>query len=180
MKLISLLIFLVPMLASAAYKTPADVRFLLNQGYGSGVQLGDHLMDKSTHILNAEWDYSVAGGASGSISLRDADGKAAVLPDNAIVTNCIIDVVTAPTSGSSPGPTIALSTGESAGDLKAAAARSTYTGLMACIPVGSAATSIKLTAARTPVIVLTTASTTTTHSLTAGKINVFLQYLLGE
>jgi hypothetical protein len=51
---------------------------------------------------------------------------------------------------------------------------------MACVPVGSAATSIKLTANRTPTITITTASTTATHSLTAGKINVFIQYLLSD
>lgn len=180
MKTFLAILFLAPMLASAAFKTPAEVKFLMNQGYGSAAQLGTHVTDKKVHILKAQWDYSQVGGASGSISLRDVDNKAAVLPDNAIITDCIIDVITAPTSsGGAPGPTVALSTGQSAGDLKAAAAYSGYTGLMACIPVGTAATSIKLTANRTPTITITTGSITATHSLTGGKIDVLIQYLLG-
>jgi len=177
--IILILMLLIPSLGLAAFKKPAEVKFLMNEGYGAKAQLGTHINEKKVHILRGQWDYSVAGGASGSISLKDVDGKAAVLPDNAIISDCVIDVLTAPVS-SGGYPTVAFSTGQVAADLKAASILSAYSGLVACIPVGSAATSIKLTADRTPTIAITTVSTTATHSLTAGKINVMIQYILGE
>lgn len=175
---LTLLLALVPVLSFAAFKTPAETRFLMNQGYGSTVQLGSQLIDKKVHTLKAQYDFANLGGTSGSKNLLDVDGKAAKLPDNAIVVDCLIDVITAPTS--TGVPTLAISTGESAADIKAATALGSYTGLVACIPVGSAATSIKMTAERTPTITVTTVSVNADGTLTAGKLNVLIQYLLSD
>lgn len=176
------LVALLPSIAHGEFKSLSDTKFILNHSPdGAGVQLGTQVTDKKVHILRAQYSYAVVGGSSGAINLRDVDNLAAKIPNGAIVTDCIIDVVTAPTSsGPNQGPTLAFSTGQGAGDLKVAAVYGGYSGLMACVPVGSAATSIKMTAKRTPTITITTASTTTTHALTAGKINVFIQYLLSE
>lgn len=177
-KYLLLALALIPVTGFSALPSPGESEFLLNQGYGASTQLGTQVVSKKVHVLRGQWSYAVAGGASGSLSLRDVDGKAAVIPDNAIVQDCVIDVITAPTS--SAYPTVAFSTGQSAGDLKTATAIASVSGLMACVPVGSAATSIKMTADRTPTITITTVSVTATHSLTAGKIDVFIKYILGE
>lgn len=164
--------------ANAAYPSPQDTAFLMNQGYGSTVQLGTQIVDKKVHILRAQYDYAVDGGLSGSYTLKDLDGKAAVLPDNAIVVDCLIDVITAMTS--SAFPKVAFGTGQSSTDLKASNFLNAYSGLTACTPVGSAATSIKMTAQRNPTITVTTASTTVAHSVLAGKVNVLIWWILGE
>lgn len=177
-KLLALALLVAPIVGWAAYKTPAETEFLLNKGYGRETQLGTQLAKKKVHTLQAQYDYSVVGGSSGSITLKDLDGKDNVVPDNAIIKDCIIDVITAPTS--SAFPTLAFSTGQTEGDIKAAAAIATYSGLMTCIPIGTATRSIKMTADRAITMSITTTSTTATHSLTAGKINVYIDYILGE
>lgn len=175
--MLALLVLVLPLSSFAALKTPAETRFILNHGYGSSVQLGSQLIDKKLHVMKAQYDFASEGGTSGSHTLKDVDGKNAVLPDNAVIVDCLVDVVTAPTS--SEFPKISLGSGESSTDLKAASILSAYSGLVACVPVGSAATSIKLTANRNPVMTVVTTSTTA-PALTAGKINVFLQYLLSD
>lgn len=168
-----LLALVVPTLVQAEYKKPAEVRDILNQGYGATTQLGTQLVDKKTQVLKAQYSYAASGGAVGEVSLLDTDGKPAKLPDNAVIKNCLIDVVTAPSSTSSAA-TIALGTGLSATDLKAATAIASYSGLVACVPVGSAATSIKMTDEHT------VKATIAAHPLTAGIINVFIEYFVSE
>lgn len=137
-------------------------------------RLGNLLVDKKEHVLRAVYDFSVLGGAVGALTLRDASdlAVAAKLPKGAIVRNCAIDVITAPTSGGAA--TIALGTGAAANDLKAATAIASYTGLVACVPVGTVATAIKLTADQTM------SATVATAALTAGKIYVVVQYELSD
>ena len=176
-KLISILALFLPLLAQAESKVPADVRFLLNQGYGAETQLGTQTIDKKVQVLKAVYDYSVlSGSANAVLSLKDTDGKDAVIPANALITDCVIDVVTAPQSLSS-SLTISLGTGVAATnvDLKAATVIGSYTGQVACIPVGSAATMIKVASASTPKL-----SVGSQGDLTAGKINVLLQWILSE
>jgi hypothetical protein len=55
-----------------------------------------------------------------------------------------------------------------------ATAFSAYTGLVAGVPVGTAATAIKLTADVKPTITIATAA------LTAGKLNVHIKYQISE
>lgn len=152
-----------------------DKEFRLNQFGPQGsteAQVGTALIKEKSHILKASYDFAKQGGLQGTISLLVEDGKPAKLPSRAIVKDVLIDVLTAPTSGGAA--TIALSTGQAANDLKAATAIASYTGIVAGVPVGSAATSIKLTADRTPNMVVATAD------LTAGKFNVLIEYFFSD
>lgn len=149
--------------------------FDLNRASPGAMQkhaLGSLVTEQKVWTLKAVYDFSKLGGAIGTVVLKGPDGLNAVLPKGAVIRDCLIDVVTAPTSGGSA--TIALGTGQSGTDLKSATAIASYTGLVACVPVGTAATAIKLTADRSPTATIATAA------LTAGKINVFIDYTLSE
>lgn len=108
-------------------------------------RLGDKVVNETVHVLRATYSYAVQGGAStATITLLDVStGKAAKLPKGAIVRDCIIDTISALTSGAAA--TVALGSGLSTSDLKTATSYASYTGLVACTPVGSAATAIKMT-----------------------------------
>jgi hypothetical protein len=135
-------------------------------------QLGSVLLKSQTLDLKLQYDFSKQGGVVGSIPLLNPlNGFQGTMPLNAVIVGCLIDVITAPTGG---GASIAITSGQTAADLKAATAVASYTGLVACIPVGSAATSIKLTADRLPAIVVSGGA------LTAGKFNVHIQYFMSE
>lgn len=148
----------------------------LNQGVpnGAAARLGDKVVFKTTHTFRAYWDFAVHGGATtATFTLKDAiSGDSAVLPKGAIVRDCLLDVVTQPSP--TAGASWAISTGQSAGDLKAATASSALTGLVACVPVGSAATAIKLTADRTMTAILTG------NPVTSGKFYVLVTYELSD
>lgn len=166
-------------LNSAHAKTRArelGAQFGLNQASPQQMydhRLGDRIVNETVQVLRAKYDFSIQGGALAAINLIDAStGAVAQLPKGAIIRDCIIDVVTAPTSGGAA--TIALGTGQAATDLKAATAIASYTALVACVPVGSAATAIKLTADRTMTL------TPATAALTAGKIYVIVKYELSD
>lgn len=181
MKLFLLLAMLLTPLQGFSARSAADVRFLLNHGYGAVPQLGMWEIDKKEQVFHGQWSYARDGGASGSITLKDVDGKAGSLPAGAIVTDCILDVLVAPLSGNTYYPKIAIGTGATTQDLKLVTTTASYTvSEMACIPVGSAATAIKLAAAVTPVLYAATVSVVPTASLTAGKIDVFIKYLIGN
>lgn len=135
-------------------------------------QLGTIVIKDQVRILKATYDFSVLGGAVGTVNLKGPDGKNVVLPNKALVVGCFIDVLTAGTTSASG--TIAISTGQTAADIKAALAAASYTGIVACIPIGTAATAIKLTADRTMT------ATIATGAITAGKFNVIVQYVLSE
>lgn len=160
---------------AAGLPQPVDVRNLANYGGGGNlrkIQLGTQLVDKKVQVMKALYSYAVQGGSTAaSVNLKDVDGKDAVLPDNAVITKVIFDVLTAPTSTGSA--TIAFGA-NSTTDLKAATAIASYTGLVAGIPVGTAGTSVKTTAQRTLTATIGTAD------LTAGKINVFVEYYISD
>jgi hypothetical protein len=138
----------------------------------SRYQLGTKLIKGNEFSKKCVYDFSKQGGAISTLSLLDELGKACVLPNKAIIRDVLIDVVTAPTSGGSA--TIAVGSGAATNDLKAATAIASYTGLVAGIPVGTAATAIKLSADKTPSVTIATAT------LTAGKLNVHIKYQLSE
>lgn len=135
-------------------------------------QVGTKVMKQREYSVKCVYDFSVDGGALGAHTLKDEQGKACVLPNKAIVRDVLIDVLTAPTSGG--GATLALGAGVSAVNFKAAAAIAGYTGLVAGLPVGSAATAIKLAADQSPI------ATVAVAALTAGKFNVHILYQLSE
>jgi hypothetical protein len=107
-----------------------------------------------------EWDFARDGGAVGSIPFRGPK-----IPNGFRVTNTFIEVLTGVTGGTSAEIGISMNT---TGDLKASAVLTAYAsaGVVAGIPVGTAATAVKATAARTPTLDVTVAA------LTAGKIRL--------
>lgn len=153
--------------------TGADVINLLNKMNATAqkTQLGSLLSGIPVKLV-ATYDFAVSGGAISTIHLKDANGDTLSIPTNAVVLSAHVDVVTAPTSAGSA--TIALKI-QSAGDLKAATAfDNAYfgTGLHATTLDGAAANMIKTTAARNVDIVIAAAA------LTAGKINVIVEYIV--
>lgn len=167
---------------------------MLSFNHGSGwqnYQVGTKIIGQQVRDLKVTYDFTVLGGA---ISTKLPIGIAATagnpgekpsqtssaggarlspaLPKSAIVIGCYVDVITTPTSAGSA--TIAISTGQAAADLMTATAKASFTGIMACIPTGSAASSIKLTADSQPYIAIATAA------LTAGKFNVHILYALSD
>lgn len=135
-------------------------------------RLGTTIIKHQVRMIKAIYDFSVLGGAVSTVNLKGIDGQNVILPKNAIVTDCLIDVITAGTTSASG--TMAIGTGQSTNDLKAALAAASYTGVLACVPVGTAATAIKMTADRT------VTGTIATGALTAGKWNVLIQYVISE
>lgn len=174
--LISLIAVLMAGTAHAASLADTSAaEFAINHGnvgsFGK-LQLGTSLEKSQEHSLKCVYDFTKQGGAVSTINLLDPLGKACVLPNKAIIRDVLIDVVTNPTSGGLA--TLAVGSGVSTVDLLAATAKASVTGLMAGIPVGSAATAIKLTADHTPTVTIGTAA------LTAGKLNVHIKYQISE
>lgn len=173
---VALFISMLPTLVSAASltETLASEKGLntASPNMMAKYKLGSLVTKGKVHVATAKYDFAVQGGAIGTVNLVGGNGKPVVLPNKAIVVDCIIDVVTPATTSASG--TIALSTGQGAADLKAALAAASYTGRVACVPVGTAATAIKLTADRTMT------ATIATGAITAGKFGVIVQYVMGE
>jgi len=119
----------------------------------------------------ATYDFAVNGGAIGDISLTTK------IPDNAIIWDSFIDVVTTLTSATDAA-TVAIKT-QAANDIVSAIAISDVgnpwdAGVHAGIPVGTAAAAIKMTAER-----IVTA-TVAVEALTAGKFHVGLLYAVTD
>lgn len=122
-------------------------------------------------MAKATYDFEVDGGAIGAI------GLGVTIPDNAVITRAWVDVITTLTSATDAA-TIALHA-NAANDLVSAIAISDVSnpwdaGLQEGIPVDSAATAIKLTAARE----LT--ATVAVEALTAGKFVLMVEYMITE
>jgi hypothetical protein len=120
------LILMLPMIANAAFPRGEAIRDELNATpYGEHVQLGTQLQSKKEHVLQAYYDFNRQGGAVGTIDLLDAkDMKKAVIPAGAILTGCLIHVLTAPTSSGST--TLGFSTGDRLEDIKDNTAKATF------------------------------------------------------
>lgn len=183
MKFLVLILSLFTMSLASAAGLSGTYGALFNFNHGQNFArdlLGTKVMRDQVHDLVLQYDFAKDGGAiSTKHNLRfpsDLGGSpsatAATLPKGALVTGCYIDVITAGTTSASG--TMALSTGQAAGDLKAALAAASYTGIVACIPVGTAATAIKLTADSVPYYAIATGA------LTAGKWNLHIQYVLSD
>ncbi len=134
-------------------------------------QLGTNLISQKVHIAKAKYDFALQGGAQVTGNLVGEDGKPVVLPNKAVVVDCLIDVLTAGAAGGTG--TMSLGTGQAGNDLKSVFAAASYTGRVACVPVGTAATAIKLTADRTMTYTIATAN------WTQGKLWVYVYYILG-
>lgn len=137
-------------------------------------QFGRMLVREKSWIVKLTYDFSKSGGAIGTQNLQQRPyATQARIPKGSIITNCVIDVITAPAGATA---TIAIGTGNASSttDIKAATAIASYTGLVACIPTGVAANMIKVTSDATPTMTIATAA------LTAGKFNVLIEYALSD
>lgn len=121
-------------------------------------------------LAKATYDFSVDGGAISTITFATN----ATIPSGAIILGGIIDVLTPGTTSASGTMALGTSAGSSTTSLKAALAAASYTGLVAVVPVFTAATMVKLTAAGQ------ITGTIATGALTAGKWNVIVAYVLGS
>jgi hypothetical protein len=143
----------------------------LNSQTAAKWKLGTATLKHNVRVLRCKYDFAVQGGAVGSANFKNEDGKDCVLPSKGIIRDVLFDVITAGTTSASG--TFAV-TAQSAGDLKAALAAASWTGLLAGIPVGTAATAIKLTADRTLV------GTIATGALTAIKVYALIEYEVSD
>lgn len=157
----------------------AEFRFNHGQGFQQSL-LGTQSIRNQTRALKVQYSFAKSGGAISTISLPVpatpgyGGSLTGALPKNAIVVGCFIDVITTVTSGGAA--TLAFGTGQTGVDLLAATAKGSFTAgsILACIPVGTAATAIKLTADRVPSVTIAAAA------LTAGVINLHIQYVLSD
>ena len=125
-------------------------------------------------VLQFVYDFSVLGGATGSIPLTQINGP---IPNNFVIQNAFIDVITGLTGGA--GATGALTTGQGAGDLvvatlAAGAPWSTVGSKVTIALLGTIATWIKATSSRSPALVVAV------NALTAGKFNLFVEGYLSS
>lgn len=159
-----------------AYASYNDIEFMLNRGSEAmrKAQLGTQITTKKLHVMKAVYDFTVVGGGIGDVLLKDADGKDAVIPKDAIITKVIVNSLRDLSSTGSATVALKLQT---AADLKAAVTYASYssaTPIIAGVPVDTAATMFKLTAQRQ------VKATIATASLTAGKFNAYVEYYLGD
>lgn len=118
-------------------------------------------------VRKVTYNFSTLGGLSTApISLT------AVIPSGAIIVDSLIDVIVGMTSAGGSGKIEVYA--QTAEDLLAAVDADTLSGLNAGIPVGTAATAIKMTADRTLYM------SVGTEDLTAGKFDLYLWYLYYE
>lgn len=159
----------------ASLSSNNDAQFSLNRAQPGAMQkyqLGTLVVKHQVRVLKAIFDISKSSGQIGTFNLLGEDGQPVVIPNKAVIVGCIIDVQTPATTSASG--TIALGTGQAGNDIKTATAAASYTGLVACVPIGTAATSIKITADRTMTY------TIATGAITNGKFTVNVQYIIGE
>lgn len=162
---------------SGTYK--AEFNFNHGQNFSQDL-LGTKVIREQVRDLVVQYDFTKDGGAiTTKKNLRfptdiglTPGSTSATLPKGSLIVGCYIDVITAGTTSASG--TMALSTGQAAGDLKAALAAASYTGIVACIPIGTAATAIKLTADSVPYFAIATGA------LSGGKWNLHIQYVLSD
>lgn len=134
-------------------------------------KVGDRLTDNVMRVARGSYSFAKQGGGPATVNLLDPYGQPVVLPKGAIIWDCVIDVQTAGTTSASGTMAINL---QSAGDIKAALAAASYTGRVACLVLGTAASALKLTADRT------LQATIATGALTNGKWDVDLFYTTGN
>jgi hypothetical protein len=118
--------------------------------------------------LKVSYDFAVDGGAAGAITLTDAFGDAAYLPDNAVITGAWVEGITDLTSDGSA--TVALGYTGAATALVAATAKTHATWDV------NAVTALALSKTTQKSSILATIATA---ALTAGKFDVMIHYYIG-
>lgn len=117
------------------------------------------------------YDFAVQGGAVGAITLTDEDGEAQTIPADAVIVSSTIHVITACTSGGAA--TLAFGITGTAAGFKAATAVGSYT--LDAVFLGEASTPLHSGATAKSVLLTVAAA-----ALTAGKIEVFVEYFEGS
>lgn len=160
----------------------SDQEYILNgmNSQAQKVQLGT-LINKTLNLLVARYSYAVQGGSTSSaISLlTNLNNKRsyAVLPSGAVIKNVWVNVLTAPTSGSTLA-TVALQAA-SAGDLLGSTLVTALPTFQQGVPTGATSTFVKLNAQKTIKVQVGPAAAGSAP-LTAGKFDVFIEYVLGN
>ncbi len=123
-------------------------------------------LESRMNVAYAEYDFEKDGGAIGTINLRGD-----VIPDEALIEDGKIDVITAVTSGDAATVALGVNT---TNDIKAATAIAGFSAdaVLDVIPVRTAATCVRTTANRA--VQMTIAA----YALTAGKFRVALKYYM--
>lgn len=157
---------------NGALVSRADMKTLLNKmnSTAAKVRLGE-VLDNQQGQAQGVYSFAVQGGAVGLINLKDSAGNDLKLPNNAIIQNVLIHAVTAPTSAGAA--TVGFQV-QAANDILADTAIASVTGRLQGIPDDAVANMIRLTAERTVQIEIAVAA------LTAGKINLFIDYVISE
>lgn len=162
----------------AVANVTADQEYILNHSGTAAQKAGlGTLLTKTRNLLVAKYSFAVQGGSTtADISLLTDLGNTkslAKIPNKAVITNAWVETYTAPLSGGSA--TIAINS-NSAGDILAATGKALFVAnnYKQGIPTGATTTFIKLTAERTIKATIATSPTT------AGKFNVFIEYVLGD
>ena len=122
---------------------------------------------KTPLMAVATYDFARDGGVRGTIELNAGTH---VIPAKAIILRGMVDIIT-PTDSAGDTGTIKVQVGGV--DLTATIAVAA-TGLKALIPLGTAATAIKTSAAGSVDVVIAT------QDLTAGKLKIFIEYVVSE
>jgi hypothetical protein len=165
-------LFLLPVVGVATIT--AEKEYALNRMNATSMKyaLGTELA-KKPNIVVGKYSFGVTGqtATSGDVNLLRSltDSTSTItIPDNAIVTNVFVDVLTQPA-----GASTAL-TRVSSGDLLAATVEGSFTGRLQGIPDhATVADYIKLAADKT-------LKATLTGTASAGKWNVYVEYVLGD
>jgi hypothetical protein len=121
-------------------------------------------------VAYAAYSFAADGGAISTIT----PSINSTIPANAIIVGVILNPTTALTSGGSATIAVGTSAGSSTTALKGATAVASYTldAVMAGVPVFTAASAVKLSAAGSITITVATAA------LTAGVMEVFVFYVV--
>lgn len=128
--------------------------------------------------VKGAWQYANQGGAANSdIVLKDEEGNPVILPQGALITDCLIDITAPVTAGAITSAVIGFSS-NAVGDLKANTVAHTAgynsTTKLDCIPVSTAATTIRMASEASLKMRIGS------EALTGGKINLYVNYVLSE
>ncbi len=131
------------------------------------------VVNKTQSMLVAVYDFAVQGGDTGTIKLLDDKGNPAILPDNVVIQDVLVEVITAVTS--SDTATVAIGANTTT-DLLGATAKGSLTvgAFLDGVPADAAANAVKTTAERQ------ITATVATTALTAGKIRAYIRYVISE
>ena len=123
-------------------------------------------------VLKFQYDFADLGGAISAITLTDENGNGLTLPDNACIKRAYVESLTTGASGGSATIKLGITGDDDAFIAATAMNHATFTAeavteLTAGIPVKTSA----------GVSVLATVATAT---ITAGKFNVYVEYIVGD